>query len=35
MSKIKTRREMKITVDHNLEEEVKKKIVVDTEIEKK
>ena len=35
MSKIKTRREMKITVDHNLEEEVKKKVVVDTEIEGK
>ncbi|OGV97714.1 MAG: hypothetical protein A3D97_05320 [Nitrospinae bacterium RIFCSPHIGHO2_12_FULL_39_42] len=35
MSKIKIRREMKITVDHNLEEEVKKKVVVDTEIEGK
>lgn len=35
MSKIKTRREMKITVDHNLEEDVKKKIVVDAEIDGK
>src|SRR3989338_8856704 len=35
MSKIKIRREMRITVDHNLEENVKKKIVVDTEIDGK